>query len=78
VVAIAALAMAVPLSHPLPDSPFSSATDASNTHVGEVLQQKVRGHWQLPGFFSRRLSATEANCSTFNLELLAAPVAINN
>jgi RNase H-like domain found in reverse transcriptase len=58
--------------HLLPDVLLALATDASDTHIGGVLQQKVRGHWQPLGFFSRRLLATEANYSTFNCELLAA------
>jgi RNase H-like domain found in reverse transcriptase len=74
----AALTAAVPLAHPLPNVPLALATDASDTHMGGVLQQKVRGHWQLLGFFSRRLSMTEANYSTLNRELLAAQGAINH
>jgi RNase H-like domain found in reverse transcriptase/Integrase zinc binding domain len=54
------------------------ATDASDSHIGGVLQQKVRGHWQPLGFFSRRLSATEQNYSTFDRELLAAQASINH
>jgi RNase H-like domain found in reverse transcriptase/Reverse transcriptase (RNA-dependent DNA polymerase) len=67
----AALAAAVPLAHSLPDVPLALATDASDSHIGGVLQQKVRGHWQPLEFFSRRLSLTEANYSTFDHELLA-------
>jgi RNase H-like domain found in reverse transcriptase len=71
------LAAAVLLAHLLPDVPLALATNASDTHVGGVLQQKMRGHWQ-PGFFSCRLSATEANYSTFDRKLLVAQVAINH
>jgi RNase H-like domain found in reverse transcriptase len=74
----ASLAAAVPLVHLLPDMLLAFATNVSDTHVGGVLQQKVRGHWQPLGFFSRRLSATEANYSTFERELLAAQAAINH
>jgi RNase H-like domain found in reverse transcriptase len=74
----AALAAAVPLAHPLPEVPLALATDASDSHVGGVLQQKVRGHWQPLGFFSRWLSATEQNYSTFDRKLLAAQAAINH
>jgi RNase H-like domain found in reverse transcriptase/Reverse transcriptase (RNA-dependent DNA polymerase) len=74
----AALAAAVPLAHPLPEVPLALTTDALDSHIGGVLQQKVRGHWQPLGFFSRRLSATEANYSTFYRELLAAQAAINH
>jgi hypothetical protein len=53
-------------------------TNASDTHIGGMLQQQVGGHWQPLGFFSRRLSAAEANYSTFDRELLAAHQAINH
>jgi cleavage and polyadenylation specificity factor subunit 1 len=67
----AALAAAVPLAHPRPETVLALATDASDTHIGGVLQQKVSGHWQPLGFFSRRLQPAEANYSTFDRELLA-------
>jgi RNase H-like domain found in reverse transcriptase len=78
VAAKAALAAAVPLAHPLPDVPLALATHGSDTHIGGVLQQKVGGHWQPLGFFSLRLSATEANYSTFARKLLAAQAAIKH
>jgi RNase H-like domain found in reverse transcriptase len=68
----------VPLTHLLPDVPLALDTDASDTHVGLVLQQKVRWQWQPLGFFFRRLSGTETNYSTFDQELFAAQGAINN
>jgi len=68
----AALVAAVPLAHPRPDACLSLATDASDTHVGAVLQQQEGQHWQPLGFFSKKLSKTEVNYSTFNRELLAA------
>ncbi len=34
------LAVAVPLQHPAPNAELSLATDASDTHIGGVLQQK--------------------------------------
>jgi hypothetical protein len=67
-----ALVAAVPLSHPLPGAVLSLAADASDTHVGAVLQQQVGQHWQPLGFFSKKLSKSEVNYSTFDRELLAA------
>ena len=67
-----ALVAAVPLAHPIPGTTLSLATDASDTHVGGVLQQKVGTAWQPLGFFSHKLSKTEGNYSTFDRELLAA------
>jgi hypothetical protein len=66
-----ALVAAVPLSHPLPGAVLSLAADASDTHVGSVLQQQVGQHWQPLGFFSKKLSKSEVNYYTFDRELLA-------
>jgi hypothetical protein len=52
----AALVAAVPLAHLLPKAFLALATDVSDTHVGVVLQQQVGQHWQLLGFFSKKLS----------------------
>jgi hypothetical protein len=54
-----ALVAAVPLSHPLPGAVLALAADASDTHVGAVLQQQVGQHWQPRGFFSKKLSKSE-------------------
>jgi hypothetical protein len=62
----------VPLAHPLPGAILALATDASDTHIRAVLQQQLGKHWQLLGFFSKKLSKTEVNYSTFDRELLAA------
>ncbi len=40
----AALITAIPWAHPLPGAVLSQATDASDTHVGAVLQQQVSQH----------------------------------
>ena len=42
----AALVAAVPLVHPALNAVLSLATDASDTHVGGVLQQLNGGSWQ--------------------------------
>jgi hypothetical protein len=52
------LAAAVPLQHPAPNAELSLATDASNTHIGGVMQQKSGDHWRPLGFFSRQLTDT--------------------
>ena len=67
----AALAAAVPLSHPLPNAELSLATDASDSHIGGVLQQKEAAGWRPLGFFSRKLTETEVKYSAFDRELLA-------
>jgi hypothetical protein len=55
VAAKAALAAVVPLAHRQSDTALALAPDMSDTHIGGVLQQQVRGHWQPLDFFSRRL-----------------------
>jgi hypothetical protein len=72
------LASAVPLQHPKPSATLSLATDASDTHVGAVLQQRARGSWQPLTFFSHKLSPTEARYSTFDCELLAAFLSVRH
>ena len=67
-----ALAAATPLAHPLPLAELSLATDASDTHIGAVLQQKEVKGWRPLGFFSKKLSTTEGKYSAFDRELLAA------
>jgi hypothetical protein len=74
----ALLASATPLHHPHPQATLSLATDASDTHVGAVLQQKTGGCWQPLAFFSHKLSPTEGRYSTFDRELLAAFQAVKH
>jgi hypothetical protein len=44
------LTAAVPLQHPAPNAELSLATDASDTHIGGVMQQKSKDHWKPLGF----------------------------
>jgi hypothetical protein len=67
----AALISATALAHPLPGAVISLAADASDTHIGGVLQQLSSGSWQPLAFFSRKLSSPESKYSTFDRELLA-------
>ena len=67
------LLAAVPvLTHPEPGAPLSLAVDASDSHVGAVFQQQVRGSWFPLAFFSKKLSSAESKYSAFDRELLAA------
>jgi hypothetical protein len=63
-------------TQPAPNAELSLATDAFNTHIGGVIQQKSRDHWRPLGFFSHKL--TESRYSTFDCELLAAFAAIRH
>jgi hypothetical protein len=62
----------VPLAHPLLGEVLSPATDASDTHIGAVLQQQVGQHWQPLGFYSKKLTKTNVNYSMFDRKLLTA------
>ena len=57
-------------------SQLSLAVDASNHHVGEVLQQRCGAGWQPLAFFSRKLNAAEDKYSTLDRELLTCVAAI--
>jgi len=74
----AALAAAVPLSHPAREAVLALYTDASSTHIGGVLQQKVGQVQQPLAFFSRKLSPTEQRYCTFDRELLGAYAAVKH
>jgi hypothetical protein len=70
------LVAAVPLSHPALRAAISLAVDASDLHVGGVLQQLQNGGWAPLTFFSKKLSPTQVKYSTFDRVLLAAHSAI--
>ncbi len=74
----AALAAAVPLAHPAPNAVLSLETDASDTHVGGMLQQLNGGSWQPLAFYSKQLSGADTRYSTFDMELLAAFSAVRH
>ena len=73
------LVEAVELAHPDPQAPLVLAVDASNTHVGGVLQQADRrGALRPLGFFSVKLDKAQLKYSTFDRELLACFLAIRH
>jgi transposase InsO family protein len=73
-----ALAQCTSLAHPLPGAVLALAVDASDTHVGGVLQQVESQNWRPLAFFSKKLSEAESKYSTFDRELLAAYSAIRH
>jgi transposase InsO family protein len=73
-----ALVAAVPLHFPDPEAELSMAVDASDSHVGAVLQQRRGGGWLPLSFFSKKLSPAEQRYSAFDRELLAAYLAIRH
>jgi len=66
------LSNATLLAHPHPTAAISIATDASDAHIGGVLQQWRHGGWQPLSFYSAKLTPTQQNYSTFDRELQAA------
>jgi ferric iron reductase protein FhuF len=60
------LAAAVTLQHPAPNAELSLATDASDTHIAGVMQQKSGDYWRPLGFFLPKLTDTESHYSTFD------------
>ncbi len=73
-----ALVQAVPLTHPAPGTTLSLAVDASDSHVGGVLQQLKNRAWRPLTFFSQKLSPTQVRYSTFDRELLAGYTAVHH
>jgi len=68
------------LAHPSHGAALVLAVDASNTHVGAVLQQVERqGQSPRPlGFFSKKLDKAQTNYSAFDRELLALYLGIRH
>jgi hypothetical protein len=59
------LIKAVPLQHPSPQAELFLASDASDSQIGGIIQQKSGDHWRPFGFFFRNLSDMESHYSTF-------------
>jgi hypothetical protein len=62
VAAKAALSRVTWLGHPDPTAYLALHVDASSSHIGAALHQRLKGHssWQPPGFLSRKLEAAQA------------------
>lgn len=74
----ASLTRATLLAHPDMHAELSIYTDASNTGIGAVLQQRKGNSWQPLAFFSRKLSTSQAKYSPYDRELLAVYEAIKH
>ena len=70
------LAAATSLAHPSSTAETSIYTDASDTAVAAVLQQRLDGVLTPISFFSRKLHAAETKYSAFDNELLAMHVSV--
>ncbi|XP_034936590.1 uncharacterized protein [Chelonus insularis] len=60
------------------DAPLSLTTDASDAAICASLEQLEDNEWKPIGFFSRKLSKSEQNYSTYDRELLAIYAAIKH
>ena len=78
VFAKSALALVPTMVHPDPSARVSQAVDASDSHVGAVFQQLVRGSWAPLAFYSKKLSSAKTRYSAFDHELLAAFSAVKH
>ena len=73
------LASAVQLAHPNPAAELVLAVDASDTHVGAVLQQRAGPRGLQPlGFFSCKLDRAQLKYSAYDREMLAAYLGIRH
>jgi transposase InsO family protein len=75
-----AVSAATLLAHPVAGAQLALAVDASDQHVGAVLQQKAANGdaWRPLGFFSKKLEPAQTRYSTFDRELYACFAAIRH
>ena len=74
-----ALCNVATLAHPDPAAGVFLAVDASDTHVGAVLQQQARGGGPQPlGFFLKKLDPAQQKYSAFDRELLACYLGVRH
>ena len=73
-----ALANATMLHHPVQGAPTALTSDASDTALGAVLEQRIGNVWRPLAFFSRQLRKPERNYATFDRELLGIFLAIRH
>jgi hypothetical protein len=67
-------------AHPRVGAELSVVVDASSTHIGACLQQRLPGRkvWQPLGFFSKKLEAAQQKYSAFDRELFACYAGIHH
>jgi hypothetical protein len=68
------------VAHPAVEAALSLVVDASSMYLDACLQQQLPGmkEWQLLGFFSKNLEATQQKYSAFDRELFACYSEIMN
>ena len=73
-----AMVEATQLSYPVSGAKLAITTDASDTAIGAVLEQLVKGHWQPLGFFSRQLKGAQLRYSAYDRELLGVHLSVKH
>ena len=73
-----ALANATMLHHPVQGALTALTTDASDTALGAVLEQKTGNDWKPLAFFSRQLCKPKRIYATFDREFLGIHLAIKH
>ena len=73
-----AMVKATQLSYPVAGAKLALTTDASDTAIGAVLEQFVKGSWQPLGFFSRKLRGPQLRYSTYDRELLGIHMSVKH
>ena len=69
---------ATTLAFPDPKNPLALSCDASDKHIGAVLEEYQEGSWRPIGYYSKHLSKARQNWSVFRRELLSIQAAIRN
>lgn len=72
------LSQATLLAHPDASAKLAIVTDASDSAIGAVLQQKNGEDWQPLAFYSHKLSGAQTKYSPYDRELLAVYEAIKH
>ena len=73
-----ALVKATQLSYPVVGAKLAITTDASDTAIGAVLEQLVKGSWQPLGFFSRKLRGPQLRYFAYDRELLGMHMSVKH
>ena len=73
-----AIAKATLLVHPELEAPTCIMTDALETAVEAVLQQRIANQWQPLAYFSRALKPAQTRYSAFDREQLAIYLAVKH
>lgn len=72
------LSLATILAHPDTTAELGLFTDASSTHIGAALQQRVNNQWEPLAFFSKKLTPRQTTWPAYYRELLGVYEAVQH